>query len=131
MEEEHAKLVSAFAAAGVANEPTLELFLPLARYKRLLGAAQLNAFELSLSSGATVSALLPGIASCFNHSCEPNVLISCDLGPNPPHSLSTRAFHWPEVACTVSCNLTTCCQEASLAAALFTASLRLPPVRPG
>ena len=27
--------------------------------------------------GATVSALLPGLASCFNHSCEPNVLISC------------------------------------------------------
>lgn len=74
---EHAALLGAFEQAGLANRPTLELFLPLARYRRLLGAAQLNAFELSLSHGATVSALLPGLASCFNHSCEPNVLMSC------------------------------------------------------
>ena len=74
---EHAQLISAFADAGLANVPTLELFMPLARYRRLLGAAQLNAFELTLSHGAKVSALLPGLASCFNHSCAPNVLISC------------------------------------------------------
>lgn len=77
VESEHAQMLSAFAAAGLANAATLELFLPLGRYQRLLGAAQLNAFELTLSHGARVSALLPGLASCFNHSCEPNVLISC------------------------------------------------------
>ena len=76
-EEEHSQLLRAFAQAGLANSQTLELFLPLRRYRRLLGAAQLNAFELSLSHGARVSALLPGVASMFNHSCEPNVLISC------------------------------------------------------
>ena len=74
---EHTELVTAFVAAGLADEKTLELLLPLARYRRLLGAAQLNAFELTLSHGATVSALLPGIASCFNHSCAPNVLLAC------------------------------------------------------
>ena len=77
VEAEHGQLLAAFADAGLANAQTLELFLPLARYKRLLGAAQLNAFELTLSHGAKVSALLPGLASCFNHSCAPNVLISC------------------------------------------------------
>ena len=77
VETEHAQLVGAFVDAGLANTQTLELFLPLARYRRLLGAAQLNAFELTLSHGAVVSALLPGLASCFNHSCEPNVLIMC------------------------------------------------------
>ena len=77
VEHEHAVLLDAFEAAGLANRQTLELFLPIARYRRLLGAAQLNAFELNLSHGAAVSALLPGLASCFNHSCEPNVLISC------------------------------------------------------
>lgn len=76
-DKEHAALASAFVAAGVTNQQTLELLLPLSRYRRLLGAAQLNAFELRLSHGAVVSALLPGVASCFNHSCEPNVLISC------------------------------------------------------
>ena len=76
-EAEHGILIDAFAAAGLANKATLELFLPLSRYRRLLGAAQLNAFELTLSHGAKVSALLPGAASCFNHSCAPNVLISC------------------------------------------------------
>ena len=74
---EHLALLDAFDAAGLASRSTLELFLPEARYRRLLGAAQLNAFELRLSHGAVVSALLPGIASCFNHSCEPTVLISC------------------------------------------------------
>ena len=77
VEAEHHALLTAFAAAGLANEQTLQLFMPLSRYKRLLGAAQLNAFELTLSHGASVSALLPGVASCFNHSCSPNVLISC------------------------------------------------------
>ena len=67
VETEHTQLLRAFADAGLANEPTLALFMPLARYRRLLGAAQLNAFELSLSHGAKVSALLPGLASCFNH----------------------------------------------------------------
>ena len=41
---------------------------------RLFGS---HTFELTLSHGARVSALLPGLASAFNHSCEPNVLISC------------------------------------------------------
>lgn len=77
IELEHGKLVRQFCAAGLATQSTLELFLPLSRYRRLLGAAQLNAFELTLSHGAKVSALLPGLASCFNHSCQPNVLISC------------------------------------------------------
>lgn len=77
VQREHAQLTRAFADAGLASEQTLELFLPLARYRRLLGAAQLNAFELTLSHGATASALLPGLASCFNHSCDPNVLLSC------------------------------------------------------
>ena len=79
VEAEHADLLRAFEAAGLANAATLELFLPLSRYRRLLGAAQLNAFELTLAhaEGIKVSALLPGLASCFNHSCEPNVLIAC------------------------------------------------------
>jgi len=77
VESEYEALIQSFESAGLANRPTLELFLPLPRYRRLLGAAQLNAFELTLSHGAKVSALLPGLASCFNHSCEPNVLVSC------------------------------------------------------
>jgi hypothetical protein len=77
VENEHAILLNSFSAAGLANLPTLELFLPLARYRQLLGAAQLNSFELTLLDGARVSALLPGLASCFNHSCEPNVLMAC------------------------------------------------------
>ena len=45
VEAEHHALLTAFAAAGLANEQTLQLFMPLSRYKRLLGAAQLNASE--------------------------------------------------------------------------------------
>ena len=74
---EHAQLIESFCAAGLSNRATLELLLPLARYRRLLGAAQLNAFELTLTQGAQVAALLPGLASCFNHSCAPNVLMAC------------------------------------------------------
>ena len=74
---EHAHLLGAFADAGLADARTLEMFLPLDRYKQLLGAAQLNAFELTLSHGAVVSALLPGTASMFNHACEENVLVRC------------------------------------------------------
>ena len=77
IEAEHRTLLQSFTDAGLATLPTLELLMPIARYRRLLGAAQLNAFELTLSHGAKVSALLPQPASLFNHSCEPNVLISC------------------------------------------------------
>ena len=77
VEREHAALHTAFAAAGLADAPTLELLLPLQRYAQLLGAAQLNAFELCTSRGLRISCLLPAPASLFNHSCEPNVLISC------------------------------------------------------
>ena len=73
---EHAQLIESFCAAGLSNRATLELLLPLARYRRLLGAARLNAFELTLTQGAQVAALLPGLASCFNHSCAPNVLMA-------------------------------------------------------
>ena len=84
VEQEYAALVDAFAASGVTTRQTLELLLPLPRYRRLLGAAQLNAFELQTSRGLTLSCLLPGDASCFNHSCEPNVLVSC----GPTHEVS-------------------------------------------
>ena len=73
---EHALLQDAFAGAGVASSGTLNLLLPLARYAQLLGAAQLNAFELRMSHGLLVSCLLPCEASFFNHSCDPNALIS-------------------------------------------------------
>lgn len=76
VEAEHAQLRDAFVAAGVASGGTLELLLPLARYAQLLGAAQLNAFELRMSHGFLVSCLLPCEASFFNHSCDPNALIS-------------------------------------------------------
>ena len=74
---EHAALVDAFVGAGVTTRETLDLLLPASRYRRLLGAAQLNAFELKLSHGAVLSALLPGTASAFNHSCAPSVLLAC------------------------------------------------------
>lgn len=84
IETEWRELLGRFADAGLADLAALEhVFLPLAAYRRLLGAAQLNAFELTLAhpaedGGATrVSALLPGTASMFNHSCSPNVLVSC------------------------------------------------------
>ena len=44
--------------------------------RTVLGAAQLNAFELRMSHGLLVSCLLPCEASFFNHSCDPNALIS-------------------------------------------------------
>jgi hypothetical protein len=77
VQEEYHALVAAFVAAGVSDERTLELLLPLSRYTQLLGAAQLNAFELHTARGQVISCLLPSIASCFNHSCEPNMLVSC------------------------------------------------------
>ena len=49
------RATDSFAAAGLANEQTLQLFMPLSRYKRLLGAAQ-PAFELTLSHGVGVGA---------------------------------------------------------------------------
>ena len=74
--EEYAALTSAFVDAGVTTRASLDLLLPLATYERLLGAAQLNAFELRMSHGLLVSCLLPCEASFFNHSCDPNALIS-------------------------------------------------------
>ena len=71
VEAEHALLRDAFADAGIANAATLDLLLPLPRYAQLLGAAQLNAFELQMSHGLVVSCLLPCEASFFNHSCQP------------------------------------------------------------
>lgn len=50
-------------------------FLHTSRYTRLLGAAQLNAFELHTSTGIAISCLLPPLPSCFNHSCAPNVRV--------------------------------------------------------
>ena len=75
VEAEHAQLRDAFAAARVASASTLELLLPLARYAQLLGRRS-NAFELRMSHGLLVSCLLPCEASFFNHSCDPNALIS-------------------------------------------------------
>lgn len=75
LEAEHKLLLHAFMEAGIATQSTLELLMPASRYRRLVGACSLNAFELTLSHGARVSALLPGVVSCFNHSCDPNVLI--------------------------------------------------------
>ena len=46
-EAEHSILIDAFSAAGLAERETLELFLPLSRYRRLLGAAQLKQIGLS------------------------------------------------------------------------------------
>eukprot|EP00308_Calcidiscus_leptoporus_P004858 CAMPEP_0119355144 /NCGR_PEP_ID=MMETSP1334-20130426/4007_1 /TAXON_ID=127549 /ORGANISM="Calcidiscus leptoporus, Strain RCC1130" /LENGTH=274 /DNA_ID=CAMNT_0007368871 /DNA_START=78 /DNA_END=902 /DNA_ORIENTATION=- len=72
---EHATLLHAFADAGIAPISTLELLMPLSRYSQILGACQLNAFELRLSHGALISCLLPSTASMFNHSCTPNILV--------------------------------------------------------
>jgi SET and MYND domain-containing protein len=77
IEAEHHALCAAFEAAGLTNRATLHVLLPLSRYARLLGAAQLNAFELRTSTGLAISCLLPPVVSCFNHSCAPNVLVAC------------------------------------------------------
>lgn len=74
---EHEALCQAFEAADLTNSSTLQMLLPLSRYAQLLGAAQLNAFELQLSTGFAISCLLTPTASCFNHSCNPNVLVAC------------------------------------------------------
>ena len=77
VEEEHRALLAAFAATGVTDLATLQLLLPLPRYTQLLGAAQLNAFELRTGRGLLLSCLLPSEASCFNHHCDPNTIVSC------------------------------------------------------
>jgi len=77
IEAEHATLCAAFEAAGLTNLSTLQMLMPLSRYARLLGAAQLNAFELRTSTGLAISCLLTPAASCFNHSCAPNALVAC------------------------------------------------------
>lgn len=77
IEAEYTALCSAFDAAGLTNRATLQVLLPLNRYARLLGAAQLNAFELRTSTDLAISCLLPPVVSCFNHSCAPNVLVAC------------------------------------------------------
>ena len=76
--EEYAALTSAFVDAGVTTRASLDLLLPLTTYERLLGAAQLNAFELTTSRGLVLSCLLPGVASMFNHDCDPSVHVACD-----------------------------------------------------
>lgn len=76
LEVEHRLLGSLFTRASITTDATLQLLLPLQRYMQLLGAAQLNAFELRTSHGLHVSCLLSSQASCFNHSCDPNVLVS-------------------------------------------------------
>ena len=63
VEEEHRALVTAFVAAGISDDSSLKLLLPLSRYTQLLGAAQLNAFELHTTRGHTISCLLPSSAS--------------------------------------------------------------------
>jgi SET and MYND domain-containing protein len=77
IEAEYSALCSAFEASGLTNRSTLQVLLPLNRYARLLGAAQLNAFELRTSTDLAISCLMPPMASCFNHSCAPNVLVAC------------------------------------------------------
>ena len=118
VEEEHKALLAAFVTAGVSDDRTLELLLPLSRYTQLLGAAQLNAFELHTSRGQVISCLLPSIASCFNHSCEPNMLVSCN---------GRRArTHPAESVAHASCML----PHRSLASLWqATTSGRIPPVR--
>ena len=74
---EHSYLLEAFRRVGIADLSTLELLLPLTRYTQLLGAAQLNAFELHTDSNLAISCLLPLGGSLFNHSCLPNVAVGC------------------------------------------------------
>ena len=75
LDEERRMVVSAFVDAGVSTAETLEMLLPPSRYGQLIGAAQLNAFEMHTARGFVVSCILAGSASYFNHSCEPNVFV--------------------------------------------------------
>ena len=77
-------LVDAFECANVSTRETLELLLPVERYRRLIGAAQLNAFELTTERGLVVSCLLGGAASYFNHHCQSNVLVRSRPHTSPP-----------------------------------------------
>ena len=77
VDAEHRLLLTAFAKAGVSDLSSLQLLVPLPRYTQLLGAAQLNAFELRTQRDQVIACLLPSSASCFNHSCNPNTLVSC------------------------------------------------------
>lgn len=74
LQDEYDALIHAFTP--ISPQSTLEMVLPFARYQQLLGAAQLNAFELRTSHGLVASCLLPGAPSLFNHSCMPNALVS-------------------------------------------------------
>lgn len=76
IEAERQSLLRAFVDAGVSTPESLELLMPAPTYSRLLGAAQLNAFELTSTRGLVVSALLGVPASFFNHSCQPNVVVA-------------------------------------------------------
>lgn len=76
IEAERQSLLRAFVDAGVSTPDSLELLMPAPTYSRLLGAAQLNAFELTSTRGLVVSALLGAPASFFNHSCQPNVVVA-------------------------------------------------------
>ena len=76
IEVERQALLRAFVDANVSTPESLELLMPAPTYSRLLGAAQLNAFELTSTRGLVVSALLGAPASFFNHSCQPNVVVA-------------------------------------------------------
>ena len=65
IEVERQALLRAFVDANVSTPESLELLMPAPTYSRLLGAAQLNAFELTSTRGLVVSALLGAPASFF------------------------------------------------------------------
>ena len=78
---EHAAVISVFADAGVVSASSdLEGIFPRELYVRLLGALQLNTFQVVEAGGSTRSAVLGGPASFFNHSCDPSLLMTANPG---------------------------------------------------
>ena len=78
LEEEHEAVIRAFSDANVVGHDDLRTFFPLREYARMVGALQLNAFEVVTRDDLVAVALLPGVASFFNHACEPSVSVSVD-----------------------------------------------------
>eukprot|EP00750_Incisomonas_marina_P000884 INCI10687.1.p1 GENE.INCI10687.1~~INCI10687.1.p1 ORF type:complete len:375 (-),score=55.71 INCI10687.1:414-1538(-) len=79
---------STFVGSGIIRAGDFDQVFPPEWYFRTIGSLQLNAFELSVAAAeasqladSTVlraTALLPGAASMFNHSCQPTLLVSTE-----------------------------------------------------
>jgi len=74
---------SMYLDTGIIRSDDFETLFPAQWFFRAIGSLQLNAFELSVAAGDNdpeikASALLPGAASMFNHSCDPSLGVSTD-----------------------------------------------------